>query len=199
MITSLDEACHLSSDPPDAPFPSTVKLTHTGLPGRPRIEIDPQTLSTALELRGPTHLAHIFNCHPRTIRRRGLEHGLVQPGEPVYIEYEQVDGSVARIYWSSSGAVSQMTDDELDEVMIYILEAFPTFGRRMIDGHLKHHGYHIPRARIQASYSRVHGSPASAFGVRRIERRVYNVPGPNSLWHHDGQHGNSSPFNPFQA
>jgi hypothetical protein len=23
----------------------------------------------------------------------------------------------------------------------------------------------------------------------RIWRRVYSVPGPNSLWHHDGQHG----------
>jgi transposase InsO family protein len=27
------------------------------------------------------------------------------------------------------------------------------------------------------------------FGARRIQRRVYSVPGPNSLYHHDGQHG----------
>lgn len=25
-----------------------------------------------------------------------------------------------------------------------------------------------------------------------IRRRVYSVPGPNSLWHHDGQHGRFS-------
>ena len=53
----------------------------------------------------------------------------------------------------------------------------------------KHMGYHIPRSHLEASYARVHGAPANVFGVRRIERRVYKVPGPNSLWHHDRQHG----------
>lgn len=27
------------------------------------------------------------------------------------------------------------------------------------------------------------------FERMRIERRTYPVPGPNALWHHDGQHG----------
>jgi hypothetical protein len=59
----------------------------------------------------------------------------------------------------------------------------------MIDGHLRHMGHRISRVRLQQSYSHVHGAPVSEFGPRRIHRRVYNVPGPNSLWHHDGQHG----------
>jgi len=50
-------------------------------------------------------------------------------------------------------------------------------------------GYNVPCSRLQASYARVHRPPVSAFGVRRIQRRVYNVPGYNSLCHHDGQHG----------
>lgn len=189
MIGCLDSACQQSSDPPERSFGSTTSQTSTGLPGRPRIEIDPELLSIALDLRGPTHLAPIFNCHPRTIRRRALEHGLVEPGDPVYVDYEQEDGNVLRIYRSSASASSNISDEELDQIMIYILDAFPSFGRRMIDGHLKHLGHRIPRARLQASYIRVHGLPTNAFGSRRIELRVYNVPGPNSLWHHDGQHG----------
>jgi hypothetical protein len=197
MIRCLDEASQISSDPPDAPFIPTATVVHTGRPGRPRIEIDPDLLSVGLELRGPTHLAPIFQCHPRTIRRRGLEHGLVEPGEPVYVDFEQEDGSIIRIYRSFTGAQSDLSDPELDEIVIYILEAFPSFGRRMIDGHLKHLGHRVPRSRLQASYTRVHGAPASVFGPRRINRRVYNVPGPNSLWHHDGQHGVFHAIQPF--
>jgi hypothetical protein len=189
MITCLDKAGTISSDPPDAvPLPTST-LLHTSEPGRPQIHIDANLLATALEYRGPTQLASIFNCHPRTICRRALELGLVQSAEPVYVDYEHEDGSISRIYRSSSGALSDISDDELDSLMVYILEAFPTFGRRMIDGHLKHMGHHIPQSRLQASYTRVHGSPTGAFGPHRIQRRVYSVPGPNSLWHHDGQHG----------
>jgi hypothetical protein len=189
MITCLEEASHLSEDPPESLFRPTSTRASSGLPGQPRIDIDPALLSVALELRGPTHLASIFQCHPRTIRRRALEYGLVTPGEPVYIDYVHEDGTIDRIYRSSSGASSTITDEELDNIMVYILDAFPSFGRRMIDGHLKHLGHHIPRSRVQASYARVHGAPTSSFGARRIARRVYNVAGPNSLWHHDGQHG----------
>ncbi|KAG6906726.1 hypothetical protein DXG01_012416 [Tephrocybe rancida] len=189
MIEYLQEASRLSLDPPEAPFHSLTSTVSTGQPGRPRIEIDSNILTLGLELRGPTHLAQVFNCSSRTIRRRALELGIVTPGEPVYVDYEHEDGTIHRIYRSSAGASSTLNDDSLDEIMSYILEAFPSFGRRMIDGHLKHLGHHIPRSRIQASYQRVCGVPRNRFGPRRIQRRVYSVAGPNALWHHDGQHG----------
>jgi hypothetical protein len=63
----------------------------------------------------------------------------------------------------------------------------------MLKGHLKADGYRVPRARIAASYLRVHGSPGS-FGARFIHRTPYNVAGANSLWHHDGQHGSCIVF-----
>lgn len=60
----------------------------------------------------------------------------------------------------------------------------------MIYGHLHSNGHRVPRERIAAAYIRVHGTPGT-FAGRRIHRKVYNVAGPNSLWHHDGQHGKS--------
>jgi hypothetical protein len=77
---------------------------------------------------------------------------------------------------------------ELDRILSAVLDIFPTFCRRMLSGHLKAAGHHVPRERIAASYVRVHGSPG-IFGDRSIHRKVYRVAGANSLAHHDGQHG----------
>ena len=188
MITCLDDAVHVSSDPPDAPPLQTSYVVHTGDAGRSSIQIAPGMLASAFGLRGPTHLAPVFNCSARTIRRCALEYGLAEPGAPVYVEYEHEDGTTYRFYGSSTGSFSDVTDDDLDAIILQIIEIFPNYGRRMIDGHLKHLGHHVPRSRAQESYARVHGAPASSFGPRRIQRRVYSVPGPNSLAHHDGQH-----------
>ena len=143
----------------------------------------------ALELRGPTHLGPIFDCSSRTVRRRALEAGLVQPCPPVYVTYEDPDsGQSLRFYRSSTAPMSQLTDQELDIIMHHILEIFPSFGRRMITGQIREMGHHVSRERIRASYERVMGTPAG-LTARLIGRRTYRVPGPNSLWHHDGQHG----------
>lgn len=82
-----------------------------------------------------------------------------------------------------------MSDEELDTAVSAILISFPKFGRRMIHGHLKSQGHNVPEDRIRASYIRVHGVPAAFGPHRRVKRRVYSVPGPMSLVHHDGQHG----------
>ena len=190
----LDAAASISADPPDQRNIETTHLVYSGRPGRPRMEIDRHLLATALEMRGPTHLAPIFNTSARTVRRRAVEYGLVDPGPPVYVDYETEDGSLFRVYTSSAAPMSDLSDDALDTIMRHIIETFPSFGRRMINGHLRHMNIRISRERLRASYVRVHGPPTATFGVRRIERRVYSVPGPNSLAHHDGQHGKAIPF-----
>ena len=190
MSQSLDEAANQSNDQPDIPYVAPSTRIYTGRPGRPRVEINPGWLQTALDIRGgTTSLGTVFGCAPRTVRRRALELGLVEPGPPVYVDYVDPDGLVTRIYRSSTRAASDIDDEELDRIMASILQVFPSLGRRMIDGHLRYLGHAIPRPRLQASYARVHGAPSTGFGPRRIQRRVYNVAGPNSLWHHDGQHG----------
>lgn len=126
------------------------------------------------------------------MRRRALEYGFVEPGAPVYITYNDPEtGQTIRLYHSSTTPISQISDDELDTVVEHILAIFPAFGRRMMNGHLRHLGYSIPRERLRAAYERVNGAPA-ALVSHPITRRVYQVPGPNALWHHDGQHSESS-------
>jgi hypothetical protein len=187
MIAYLDQAALVSSDLPDSPTIRTTYLRRTGKRGRPRIEIDPDILATSLQLRGPANLAPVFGTS-RTIRRRALELGLVEPCPPVFSRYEAGDRSIHTSHSPSTAPMSTIPDDELDTIVYRTLERFPDFGRRMLSGHLVHLGYRIPRSRIQESYIRIHG-PSLPLHHRRIERRVYSVPGPNSLWHHDGQHG----------
>ncbi|KAL0577858.1 hypothetical protein V5O48_004130 [Marasmius crinis-equi] len=191
MLLSLDQMRNAISDPPDHPFPFAEPPPEEPRqgPGRPRTFIDPDILKLAVDMRRTKRLADLLGVHVRTLRRRALEQGLVQPGEPVYVEFETEEGLVMRVYRSSTGAVSDISDANLDSAVQSIIEAFPSFGRRLIQGHLKFMGIHIPRSRVQASYARVVGLPTQTFGVRRISRRIYTVPGPNSLWHHDGQHG----------
>ncbi|KAJ7689264.1 hypothetical protein B0H17DRAFT_1202388 [Mycena rosella] len=76
MVQQLDEARHLSSDSPEGPNLVVAHRASTG--GRPRIEIDPRFLAQALDLRGTTHLASVFTCSARTIRRRVTVKACVQ-------------------------------------------------------------------------------------------------------------------------
>jgi len=192
MVDALDAAITSSRDIPDAPPISFNGGTvHSGRPGRPPIDIRPDHLEL-LSAGRTTHqeIADLYQCSARTIRRRLLEYGISTPGPPVYTDQVQEDSTIIRVYSAGrSSDLSEMSDDELDAVMLTIYERFPSFGRRMIDGYLMALGERVPRQRIIDAYHRVIGPPVSTFGNRRIQRRVYSVPGPNSLWHHDGQHG----------
>lgn len=189
MLEALDTASMQSMDPPASQGITVSRVIRTGKRGRPRIEVDPTFLSFALDLRGTTGIAPVVGCAPRTIRRRALENGLVEPGQPVYVDQtDDQTGATTRTYTSSTPAVSALTDNELDIIMYDTIQRFPNFGRRMIDGYFRQMGHHVPRERIRASFVRVHGAPPS-FTNRPIQRRIYRVAGPNSLCHHDGQHG----------
>lgn len=194
MAQDLDEACHRSADPLSMPPLIVSERVCTGRRGRPHVNIDPNFLSHTLDLRGPSAIGKVLHCNGRTVRRRALEYGLVQPAAPVYQTVTSEDGSVHREYTSTSAPVSSMTDDELDSRIAQALEVFPNFGRRMLGGLMRAQGHRVPREHITLSFARVHG-PSNIFGVRLIGRKIYSVPGPNSLWHHDGQHGPS--FSPI--
>lgn len=66
-------------------------------------------------------------------------------GRPRY-ELDPVaeDGSITRIYTSSTAPTSDLSDEELDEITEQVLELFPNFGRWMLDGHFRFLGHHVP-------------------------------------------------------
>jgi hypothetical protein len=190
MIVALEEAASAGEhDPVYLPMPAS-QPTNNGVQrrGRPRKHIDPNFLEIAMPRRGPTDLATLLGCNPRTVRRWLLEYGLAEPGEPLFTLVEQQDGTNLIAHTPTPSKPTTLTDVELDHVMHQILETFPDFGQQMIAGHLEYQGHLVTRERIRQSYYRVHGPPNS-FGRRRIQRRTYQVRGPLALWHHDGQHG----------
>ncbi|KAK7052904.1 hypothetical protein VNI00_004224 [Paramarasmius palmivorus] len=189
MMNVLDETANRLSDQPDSDTIPVVHRVKTGGRGRPKVEIDKGVLGEALILRGgPGSLALPFGCSSRTIRRRAIEYELVEPGHPVCTTERHADGSITRTYTSSTPAVSNITDQELDGMLFAILRTFQNFGLRMLRGRLLADGHRVPRERIKASFLRVNGAP-NPFGHRDLHRQKYNVAGANSLWHHDGQHG----------
>jgi len=115
-----------------------------------------------------------FNCHKIaaclgvslcTIRRRMTDYGL-----------------------SASGLYSTMSDSDLDETVKTIKIEFPNCGVRMLHGHLRSHGIRVTEERLRSSMHRTDPNGSVVRWATTIQRRRYNVAGPLSLWHIDGNH-----------
>ena len=80
-----------------------------------------------------------------------------------------------------------ISNQALDNEIYQIKQNFPNSGEVMITGHLLSRGIHIQRQRLRDSLVRLRGF--TNIGINRsIFRRSYSVPGPNFLWHIDGNH-----------
>lgn len=89
---------------------------------------------------------------------------------------------------SQAATYTTISDAEIDRLMSLIKHNHPNDGERLVAGHLTRRGIIIPRARMRASIHRI--DPINT-AIRRsvtVRRRVYNVQGPNALWHIDGNH-----------
>ena len=113
-----------------------------------------------------THISDMLLVSRWTIRRRVFEFGI-----------ESVTG------------YSDISDNELDIlIQQFINEHGSLVGCSMLTGHLKSLGIRVQRQRIRKSLSRVDPANAQIRWAVTVTRRVYSVPGPNSLWHIDGHH-----------
>lgn len=192
MVTCLDDGVQASSDPAPPTSYAVSRLVPTG--GRPRIEIDPSFLAQALPLRNKKRIGEAVNASSRTVRRRAGELGLQHLEAAPYQDVQNAEGEVTR-EWNSDPrrAATNLTDQELQQQVTELLQRFPHYGRNMLKGALNAKGFIFTIKRLREAYAAVHG-PAAVFGHRPIRRRIYSVPGVNSLWHHDGQHGMFHPF-----
>lgn len=89
---------------------------------------------------------------------------------------------------SFTGPVTDISVEELDNLIRSLRAHYQRAGLSALDGMIRALGLRISRERIRQSLLRI--DPVQRVFERiSIRRRTYSVPGPNSLWHHDGQHG----------
>jgi hypothetical protein len=189
MLDRLDGVRHASRDRPDGPYLEVVSTVRTGKRGRPRKDINRDWLARMAMIRDNSGISTLVNTSARTVRRRLLEYKLVGPGVAPIQRHLLEDGTIDIVYNGELAERPRLSEAEVDSMVASHLEIFPNFGQSMIAGALRSSGQRITRREVRASYDRLQGGPTQTFSDRRIHRRAYHVAGPNSLWHHDGQHG----------
>jgi hypothetical protein len=83
---------------------------------------------------------------------------------------------------------SNITDDELDMLVMSAQRENPSIGIRMLKGYLHSKGHRTQRERIRQSLLRTDPSGAAQRWKQAVKRRTYNVNSPLALWHIDGNH-----------
>jgi hypothetical protein len=106
-----------------------------------------------------------------------------------FLPSQQFASDILQSSQAPSLRTSPLSDDQLDHLILQLRGHYTRAGITMLHGMLRRLlGYHISREAIRQSLLRI-DPVRRVFERIRIRRRTYSVPGPNSLWHHDGQHG----------
>lgn len=191
--------------------PTVIQTIRTSGRGRPQISIDPDFLRWAYSHRSTSAIARFLHVGRQTVRNALLAYGIAERQDdpfavptidanvneeilrqddlldPVPTHIPAVDDANQPVV-SFTGPLSTLSDDAADNLILQLRSHFRRAGISMLDGMLRRLGHRLPRERIRESLMRI--DPVQRIFQRiRIRRRVYSVPGPNSLWHHDGQHG----------
>lgn len=146
---------------------STYEVSN-GMKGRPKLLIPSEILEYYVDSDFTlSQIAAILGVSKSTVRRR----------------LEEMSISISCKY-------SLINDEELDRNVRKILHHFPNIGYRSVKGHLMGIGYIIQQNRIKESMRRVdfEGVLYRRLSLKPVQRRVYNVRAPLSLWHIDGYH-----------
>jgi hypothetical protein len=116
------------------------------------------------------------------------EDDLLEPDIPMPPELPEDITVTATATGSTTTAISTLTNEALDSLIMRLRMHNHRAGISMLDGMLRRLGHRVQRERIRESLMRV-DPVRRVFERICIWRRTYSVPGPNALWHHDGQHG----------
>ena len=93
-----------------------------------------------------------------------------------------------RRYNLSKMEFSDISDDDLDEIIGQLTVEFPFCGENMLKQLLREKGIKVQRMRLRDSIHRVDNAGVEIRKRGRLRRRAYNVKGPNHLWHIDTNH-----------
>ena len=147
---------------------TVVRHMFNGEKGRPRLQIPLEHLRFLLEKKFKVaEIANLFGTSKRTVKRRMKDFGL-----------------------SAATTYTQLSDQQLDELIRDIQRDFPNAGCKRVTGLLRARDVYMQQARIRQSMRRVdpEGILLRALELNTIRRRQYSVAGPLSLWHIDGNH-----------
>lgn len=147
-------------------MPKLVNSHRTGRPGRPRKDIDPQFLKTAMDPRyrlTKAKMARKLGINRKTFSKNLRRHAI-------------------------NSSYIQISNTNLDKLVRDYRDTNPHVGVRYLVGHLKVNGYWLPRWRINDSIARVDGLGQTLRRRKGIRRGKYSVPRPNYLWHINGHH-----------
>ena len=89
---------------------------------------------------------------------------------------------------SITSMYTDISDEELDEVVRDIQRQFPMCGNRQMQGHLLSRGIRLQQIRIRESQRHVDPEGTIIRRLSVLNRREYSVPAPLSLYHIDGHH-----------
>ena len=142
---------------------------HTGQPGRPRFQIEADSLKFLLEFGfKATEIATMMSVSLRTIQRRMTAFDLREE-VPRY---------------------TPLSNEGLDEMCREITREFPNCGVRRMRGFLLARNVRISWERTRETMRRIdpEGVLLRSLQLNIVHRRVYSVPGALALWHMDGNH-----------
>lgn len=172
-----------------------VTLVYSGGRGAPKKVIDYHWLKWAITRRNTSDIARFLDLSRDLVSRTIVSYHLRPPGQDPFVRTVDPSNPNITIYHQShsvSGPVSALTNDQLDAAVLRLKVLFPRAGAVMIKGSLAAEGQNVPRERVRQALIRVDPN-YRLFERTLITRREYWVPGPNYLWHHDGQHGEFAP------
>ena len=142
------------------------QLEETGKLGRPRKLICKNEVGSLFDIyHNWSDVARELGVSERTLRRRRDELGIVV-----------ADANGPRKTYSD------ISQDQLCEVVRGVLNTLPNAGETYIIGACRSRGIHVQRWRIRDAIKVVDPVSRALRRTVSIVRRVYNVPSPNSLW-----------------
>ena len=146
-------------------LPTQAQIVRSGTVGPPSFDIPQHQLQYLIECRfSVPQIAQLMGVSVSTIiRRRMSDYNL----------------SIRATYYP-------ITDEELDEVITTLQQQFPNWGNRQMYG--LHCGMRVQFHCVRESQSRIDPEGSMMRRLQCLRRRSYSVPGPQHLWHVDGNH-----------
>ena len=83
---------------------------------------------------------------------------------------------------------TDISDRHLDETVRRIKSDHPNDGEILMQAHLLRVGVRVPRQKLRSAIHRVDPTNTALRRTTTVRRRIYQVEGPNSVWHLDGNH-----------